>query len=143
MGHEAVVADLMSVEPRIVAPSDRAGAVLREMELSAFRHFPVAAADGRLLGVVSQRDLLRADANSHVSAIMSEDVKTVGPETPAHEAAYLLLRHKIGCLPVVSTAGALVGIITESDFLRVAYTLLGGQVSVDQLELEEREAERV
>jgi CBS domain-containing protein len=43
----------------------------------------------------------------------------------------------------VVAGGRLVGIITVSDFVRIAYSLLGGQVPVDQLELEEEEADRV
>jgi len=70
-------------------------------------------------------------------------VKTVGPETPAHEAAYLLLRYPIGCVPVTDGGGRLLGIVTETDFVRIAYQHMGGQVPVDQIEAEEREAENV
>ena len=55
----------------------------------------------------------------------------------------MLLREKIGRLPVVSAEGRLVGIVTDSDFVRLAYTMLGGRVPVDELELEEDEADRV
>ena len=64
-------------------------------------------------------------------------------QTPAHEAAYLLVRNKIGCLPVVNKDGFLVGIVTETDFVSAACILLGGRVPVDELELEEHEADRV
>jgi CBS domain-containing protein len=144
MQREQVVGEIMSTEPRVAAPTDRVRAAMKEMELSCFRHFPVAARDGRLVGVVSHRDLLRArDGDVLVRDVMSEDVKTVAPDTPAHEAAYLILRHRIGCVPVVDKSGRLVGIVTETDFVRAAYVLLGGTVPVDQLELEELEAERV
>jgi CBS domain-containing protein len=141
---EPVVAEIMSTEPRVMHPGDRVRVALREMELSCFHHFPVVGKDGRLVAVVSRRDLEAAAArNGVVREVMSEDVKTVTPETPAHEAAYLILRHRIGCVPVVSSEGLLVGIVTDTDFVRAAYVLLGGTVAVDQLELEELEAERV
>jgi len=113
------------------------------MELSCFRHLPVVK-DGILVGIVSHRDLLRAANDEQlVREVMSDDVKTVVPQTPAHEAAYLILRYRIGCVPVVEADGRLVGIVTDTDFVRAAYVLLGGTVPVEQLELEELEAERV
>ncbi len=48
---------------------------------------------------------------------MTEDVVTVGPETPIHDAARLLLERKIGALPVME-GGRLVGILSSSDVLR-------------------------
>jgi CBS domain-containing membrane protein len=142
MTRERRVLDLMSSEPRAVGPGDHVAAARREMELSCFRHFPVMK-DGRLVGVVSHGDLVRAGADQLVRDVMSDDIKTVAPETPAHEAAYLILRHRIGCLPVVDGEGRVVGIVTDTDFVRAAYVLLGGTVAVEQLELEELEAERV
>jgi CBS domain-containing membrane protein len=143
MAREQRVAEIMSTEPRVVSPTDHVGAALREMELSCFRHLPVVK-DGRLLGIVSHRDLVRASNHEQlVREVMSDDVKTVVPQTPAHEAAYLILRYRIGCVPVVEPDGRLVGIVTDTDFVRAAYVLLGGTVPVEQLELEELEAERV
>jgi CBS domain-containing protein len=143
MAREQIVAEIMSSEPRVVAPGDHVSTAMREMELSCFRHFPVVK-DGRLVGVISHRDLLRAgNRDKTVREVMSDDVKTVAPHTPAHEAAYLILRHRIGCVPVVDGEGRLVGIVTDTDFVRAAYVLLGGTVPVEQLELEELEAERV
>jgi CBS domain-containing protein len=50
-----------------------------------------------------------------------------------------LLRHKIGCVPVTDERGRLVGIVTETDFVRAAYVLLGGRVPVEELAQEEEE----
>jgi CBS domain-containing protein len=143
MSREQRVADLMSTEPRVVSPTDHVGMAMREMELSCFRHLPVVK-DGLLVGVISHRDLARAVSREQlVREVMSDDVKTVTTQTPAHEAAYLILRYRIGCVPVVEADGRLVGIVTDTDFVRAAYLLLGGTVPVEQLELEELEAERV
>jgi CBS domain-containing membrane protein len=143
MRHEPVVAEIMTSEPRVIASTALVGTAAREMALSGIRHLPVIDDRGRLAGVVSQHDLVAADADVQIREVMSDDVKVVTPETAAHEAAYLLLRHQIGCLPVLSDNGVLVGIVTDTDFVRAAYVLLGGTVPLDELEREELEAERV
>jgi CBS domain-containing membrane protein len=98
------------------------------MNLARIRHLPVVDGDGKLVGLVTHRDLLAAQAstmtpedrelNKYVMArqIMRSDVRTVQPETPVLEAARLMQEFKYGCLPVVEN-GELVGIITEADFL--------------------------
>ena len=52
---------------------------------------------------------------------MTRDPVTVSPGTSAGDAARLLVRRKIGCLPVVDAKGATVGLVTETDLLRSAY----------------------
>jgi CBS domain-containing protein len=81
--------------------------------------------------LMTARDLLSAGELARVREAMRKHVLTVTPELPAHQAAYLLLRHQLGCLPVVSDDGLLVGIITESDFVRAAHVLLGGRALLD------------
>jgi CBS domain-containing protein len=106
------------------------------MRLGRIRHIPVLE-EGRLLGVVSNRDLLAASLTTvlrfdsrHRSAflrsidvkeVMTREVKTVGPATPLADAARILIKNKIGCLPVVDGEGALVGLLTETDLLRAAF----------------------
>ncbi len=140
---EPTVAEIMTPNPEVVAPGDRLQQAAQEMELRYIRHLPVVDASGALCGLLSERDLHAADERLRVRDVMAADVKTVTSQTPAYEAAYLILRDKIGCLPVVSDVGRLVGIVTESDFVRLAYTMLGGRVPIDELELEEDQAERV
>jgi CBS domain-containing membrane protein len=55
--------------------------------------------------------------------VMTKEVRTVHPETPALEAALILRSHRYGCVPVVDQA-KLVGIITDSDFLDYAIQML-------------------
>ena len=71
-----------------------------------------------------------------VTRFMTADVATVSPEAGLREAALYLQKHKFGCLPVVKS-GALVGIITESDFVEVAINLL--EIIEDQAMPEEEE----
>lgn len=135
----------MTADPTTLRKGDRLRDVAREMRLGGIRHVPIVDAQHKLVGLISQRDLLAAgvDPTRRVADAMRTDVKTVSPDTPAHEAAYLLIRYAIGCLPVTDEDDRLVGIVTETDFVRVAYSLLGGRVPIDQLELEEKEAEQV
>lgn len=143
MSVELIVAEIMTPSPCVIGVGDSVAHALREMQSGSFRHLPVVDEENRVVGVVSQRDLLTADNGSMaVRRVMCADVKTVRSETAAHEAAYLLLRHKIGCVPVVDDNGVLVGIVTETDFLHVAYTALGGRISVEELEMEQLDAGR-
>ncbi|MGB0678143.1 MAG: CBS domain-containing protein [Polyangiales bacterium] len=139
------VADLMS-HPVIQMPADAEVLLADEvMRLHHVRHLPVTK-DGRLVGLVSHRDLLRAQARMllrlsqlpksdegtrfcslPVSELMVREVHSVASTTPAADAAALLLRHKYGCLPVVDAADKLVGIVTEVDFLRWAIEALRRQ----------------
>ena len=106
------------------------------MHFKHLRHLPVVDDEGRLVGLVSHRDLLRAQISSlsglsdaqrrarqedvRVNQIMTRDVWTVGPETEASVVARTLLDHKFGCLPVVDRDERLVGIVTERDFIKFA-----------------------
>ena len=106
------------------------------MSFKHIRHLPVTDANRRVVGLVSHRDLLRAQISSlagltieqrrarqdevHVRELMIRDVWTVTPETLASVAGRTLLDHRFGCLPVTGDEGVLVGIVTERDFLRFA-----------------------
>jgi CBS domain-containing membrane protein len=109
------------------------------MRLFKFRHMPVTE-NNRLIGLVTQRDVLRISASSllpgareqtelltkayRVRDIMTRDVTVVHPGTLLTEAARMMHRGKLGCLPVVEADNRLVGILTESDFVRLALELL-------------------
>ncbi len=124
------VSDLMTPRPVTVSPETPLGEVWRIMAERRFRHVPVVAPDGRLAGILSQRDLVAAAASSAelpaggdarpVSELMHRAVDTVRPDTCAAEAARHMLRHKRSCLPVVDGDRCLVGILTEADYLRLA-----------------------
>jgi CBS domain-containing protein len=102
------------------------------MELGHVRHLPVVR-QGTLVGVVSQRDLLRASLSNvmglprdeqsrflegvRISEVMSAPPISVPPETSIQDAAGVMAEKKIGCLPVVSNA-KLPRRLTETDILR-------------------------
>ncbi|MCP3103281.1 CBS domain-containing protein [Myxococcus sp. K15C18031901] len=126
------VGDLMT---RDVITLDEADDLLRGddlLKLNHIRHLPVVR-EGRLVGLVSHRDLIQALARQvgaprfepvSVVSIMTRDVVTARPDLSVQDAIYKLLDHRFGCLPVVDTGGRLVGIITEADFMRMAVRLL-------------------
>lgn len=143
--HNLKASDVMTPDPTVLHASHRLQRAWDEMRVGRFRHLPVVDRHHRLLGVLTHRDLLGAHGElfRRADEVMQTDVKTALPETAAHETAYLLLRHAIGCVPVLDGESRLLGIVTETDFVRIAYRALGGRVSVDQIETEEREADKV
>lgn len=104
------------------------------MRLGRIRHLPIVDDDGRLAGIVSQRDLFHSGLmkalgyGSHaqqnvldmlaVKEAMRDDVVTTAPTTPLVEAAKLMLERKIGCLVVVD-GDKIAGILTEGDFVKL------------------------
>ena len=124
----------MQYAPLTAHPEDLVSQAHHRMHRADVRHLPIVAADGTLLGLLSDRDLQQAGASTLpplsryeaplllmtmlVKDIMRTDVITVGGETTLADAGQLLLEHKIGCLPVLHYDGTLVGIVTVTDLLR-------------------------
>ena len=104
---------------------------LKLMQEHAMHHLPVVDGGGRLVGITAERDLLLGAAHYLSSAVevgevMHRGAITVTPDMRIIEAADLMARNAIGALPVVNPAGQLLGIITESDLLRVLVAALRG-----------------
>lgn len=126
------VADLMTPDPVTVGPDDPLARAVEAMRTGGFRRLPVVA-ESKLIGIVTERDIrvalsapailherdqdLEIDEPLRIGQFMTRNPIVVSPETEAKEAARLLLKHKIGGLPVVA-GEQLVGVITASDFLR-------------------------
>ncbi len=101
------------------------------MDWRHIKHVPVEDKDGRLVGLITHRTLLRQltkSASERSEALAVKDVMTrspitVSPSTATLEALRLMRQHRIGCLPVVKNE-KLVGLITQTDLLDVASSLL-------------------
>jgi len=96
------------------------------MQKGGFRRLPVVS-DGQLVGVITDRDM-REHAGyldrTKVTTAMSKKPTTVTPATTVEAAAQLLLKQKIGGLPVVEKSH-LVGIITTSDIMQAFLDVMG------------------
>lgn len=126
-----LVEDFMSSAVISMQETDTLRSAEFEMNAARIRHIPVVDPGRHVVGVLSHRDVLRAmgqngSAPASIAEVMTRNVQTVRPSTPANEAAAILIERKIGCLPVVGDDEHLVGIITETDFLQVAEKALRG-----------------
>ena len=117
------VADIMTTALMTVPPDESIESVDFEMKFANVRHIPVVGPHNQLVGIVSDRDILRAMRGPQarpIAEIMVRQVRTVRPEDPARRALDTLLANRIGCVPVVDDNRKLVGIVTETSFLHLA-----------------------
>jgi CBS domain-containing protein len=119
-----------------IGPGESLANAYREMRSQRIRHLPVVSGDGLLVGLVTQRDLLAASSSSlkvpaeeervrllalaRAVDVMETHLSVASPDDAAADAGERMIRHKIGCLPVVASDGRLAGIVTEEDFVRWA-----------------------
>jgi CBS domain-containing protein len=136
-GKESVVREIMMGSPVTLRPEDTLDLANDVISLGRIRHIPVVE-DGRLVGLLSERDLMGAAATTIfglkqksksallksflIKDVMKKKLLTVKPDTPIKDAARLMKEKKIGCLPVVNE-GALVGLVTTTDILRYVENL--------------------
>lgn len=128
-----LVRDLMSSPPITTASALPIPDAAHLMKSRGIRRLPVL--DGQqLVGIVTDRDLREVmpskvstlspwEATTRLAAItvadvMRRSVLTTSADADARDAAYTMLHHKVGALPVVSDTGELVGLVTVSDVLR-------------------------
>jgi CBS domain-containing membrane protein len=127
--YDVHVGDLMSTALVTIRSNESIQEAHAEMAIGVFRHLPVVDDRGHLVGMLSDRDILSAlhgRKPRNVAEVMSRDVITTRVNTPAYSAAQTMLDNKIGSLPVLDSSGALVGIVTQTDFLDVARRALVG-----------------
>ena len=133
------VKDLMTTDVISLKEGDNLNLSRFLMETKRVRHVPIVNSNKEVVGLITQRDLFAmsistlADLDKEqqleilrgipVKEVMRSNIQTVVPEMELEEAAELMLQNKFGCLPVVSDK-KLVGIITESDFVKLTANLL-------------------
>jgi len=114
------VRDLMTSAVVSVGPDEPIDQVQALMERKHIRHVPVVDGAGRVLGVVSHRDVIQRsllEDTGAVSEIMAWKADTIEADDTLSKAARIMLDQKYGCLPVVEH-GRLAGILTEADFVK-------------------------
>ncbi len=136
------VGDRMTKHPLTIGEEEPVSEAHRYMEEQHVRHLPVVDKSGKMVGIIAEEDLLKAEPSSattlsmweihslltkvKVKSVMVRDVITTTEDTPIEEAAQLMLEHKIGSLPVMR-GDQLVGIITESDMFRTFMELFAAR----------------
>ena len=125
------VGDVMKTDLKTMHEDDAISTADWEMSLDEIRHILVVNGEGKLVGILSDRDVLRAsrdigDREVPIGRIMCRDVLTIGPDAPAATAVERMLRGRYHALPVVDDQQRPIGIVTSTDFLEVAYRALRG-----------------
>lgn len=116
----------------------KAGRIMREKKI---RRLPVVDKDGRLVGIVSERDLKAASPSSattldmyemtyllselKIKGIMTKNPLSIRRSDTVERAALIMRDRKIGSLPVVDEAGKVAGIITDTDIFRLFVSITG------------------
>ncbi|MET0153118.1 MAG: CBS domain-containing protein [Candidatus Binatia bacterium] len=136
------VKDIMHREVETLGLEDALDVADDIMTLGRVRHLPVVAGESHLVGLVTQRDLLKASLASvlelgrraehdwlksiPVRLVMNTELETIAPNDPLKCAVDRMIAKKIGCLPVVEE-GKLVGLLTETDCLQVLAAALADE----------------
>jgi len=127
-----LVEEAMTVHTRTVSPDQSLSDVRRIFEEEDFRHLPVMVSE-RLVGMITLTDLMRVTYGAHIAEAdfevndlilesttveesMSKNLKTIEMGADLKEAARIMRKYKVGCVPVVEE-GQLRGLITTTDIL--------------------------
>jgi len=121
-----LVSKRMTKDQVTATPEDLLIQAQLKMQKGNFRRIPVVR-EGQLVGIITDRDMRKHAGyldRTRVAAAMSKKPTTVTPATTVEVAAQLLLKQKIGGLPVVEN-GRVVGVITTSDILQTFLDVMG------------------
>jgi acetoin utilization protein AcuB len=121
-----LVVERMARNPVTVTEQTTAEQALEIMVERKIRHLPVLEQGENLVGIVSEKDLLRTGEDVPVARVMTSDVITVTEYAALEEAARIMVDHRVSSLPVMR-GNRLVGIITETDLFKVFLELLGAR----------------
>jgi acetoin utilization protein AcuB len=123
---QMLVANRMNKNPVIVEPTETLAQAEAKMHSRNFRHLPIV--QGRkLVGMLSDHDIRPHQGHlkdTRVTGAMTENPITITPEMAMEDAAEIMLKNKVGGLPVVDK-GELVGIVTTTDMLEAFVEILG------------------
>lgn len=136
-----LIKDWMSKSPVTAKPATSIMKAAKLMKENGFGRLPVVDDNGRLVGIVSDRDIKEASPSKattldmhelyyllseiKVGDIMTKTVVSIGPDDTVEKAAVLMLRHNVGGMPVIGADGIVVGVITDSDIFKVLVSITG------------------
>jgi acetoin utilization protein AcuB len=136
-----LIKDWMSKSPITAKLTTSIMKAAKLMKENGFHRLPVVDEDGKLAGIVSDRDIKEASPSKattldmhelyyllseiKVADIMTKTVIAVAPEDTVEKAAVIMLRHNVGGLPVVDMNNVVVGVITDSDIFKVLVSITG------------------
>ncbi|MDK1288794.1 HPP family protein [Pseudoalteromonas umbrosa] len=134
------VEQLMTPDPLAVKSTHTLHDAHNLMREKNIRHIPVIDDDGHLVGMLTQKIMIakvmnilstygnlaleRKEKQEKVSEVMAEDFVSVTPSQSLHEVVTYFVENRHGCMPVVDEHKKLLGILTSSDFVRLAAALL-------------------
>jgi len=136
------VKDWMVKDPCIIGPNDTISKALDIMQTKKYHRLPVVDENGKLLGLLTESRVMKNSPNNATSLsvrelnyllnklivkdvmVKADEVKTITPDALLEEAASIMRKHHIGCLPVIE-GDKVVGIITHNDIFDAFIDLLG------------------
>jgi acetoin utilization protein AcuB len=118
---------VMTRDVVVVSPTVSVGAAARMMERLHIRHLPVVEA-GHLVGILSDRDLLRHPPSASAGEAMSIAPVTCSADASVSRIAQPMLDRKIDSIPIVSPSGTLTGLVTSTDLLWLLVDRTAAQV---------------
>lgn len=137
------VSKWMSPKVLTLQPSDSISAAIHLMREKRIRRIPIVDGGGKLVGIVSDRDLKDVSPSRattldiwelhavldklKIGDIMTKKPFTVTPDTPIERAAQIMLEKRVEGLPVLDAKGTLVGILTEGDVFRALVDITGAE----------------
>ena len=124
-----LVSKCMHKNPETISPGETLAEAHHKMTEGAFRRLPVVE-EGRLVGIITDRDIREHVGHlehTKVNAAMTEKPIVVTPGVPLEDAAQIMVRHKIGGLPVMDR-DAIVGIVSATDVMRAFVHTMGASI---------------
>lgn len=111
------IAELMTPKVITVAPDDPLSTAQQIFRANNIHHL-LAVEKGRVVGVLSLREVLTQPPEATVASVMSKDVVVVEPDASTRDVAQAIIGRSHGCVAVVD-GGRIAGIVTTTDLLRV------------------------
>jgi len=121
-----LVVERMKRNPVTITGETTVEQALTILEEHKLWHLPVVDDTEAMVGIVSEKDLLKASGDAPVKGVMTQDVVTVTEYTAMEEAARIMADQNISSLPVMRS-GRLIGIITENDLFAIFLELMGAR----------------